>query len=52
MSSGKDKTARVSKIKSLVDKWRNELNEFNSAELREMQEVIEFILDERFYSRR
>lgn len=52
MSSGKNKMARISRIKTLVEKWRSEFNEFSSSELHEIQEVIEFILDERFYSRR
>ena len=51
MSSGKNKTARQSRIKTLVEKWRADFVEFNSTELQEIQEVIEYILDERFYSK-
>jgi hypothetical protein len=52
MSSGKNKTARQSRISVLVEKWRNDFVEFSSSELQEIQEVIEYILDERFYSKR
>jgi hypothetical protein len=52
MSSGKDKTARNSRIKLLMEKWRNEFIQYGNADLYEIQEVIENILDERFYSRR
>ena len=51
MSSGKNKTARQSRIKSLVEKWRSDFVEYSSGELQEIQEVIEYILDERFYSK-
>ena len=52
MSSGKNKTSRQSRITSLVEKWRSDFVEYSSSELQEIQEVIEYILDERFYSRR
>lgn len=52
MSSGKDKTARNSRIKLLMEKWRSEFVHYGNADLYEIQEVIESILDERFYSRR
>lgn len=51
MSSGKNKTARQSRIRTLVDKWRMDFVEYSSNELHEIQEVIEYILDERFYSK-
>lgn len=52
MSSGKDKTARNSRIKTLLEKWRSDFADLNTADLREIQEVIELLLDERFYARR
>lgn len=52
MSSGKDKSARTSRIKTLMDKWRTEYAHLSNSDLYEIQEVIENILDERFYARR
>ncbi len=52
MSSGKDKTGRDSKIKLLMEKWRSDFSHLSSTDLYEIQEVIETILDERFYARR
>jgi hypothetical protein len=52
MSSGKDKTGRDSKLMLLMEKWRKNFSHLNTTELYEIQEVIETILDERFYARR
>lgn len=52
MSTGKDKSARTSRLKSLMDKWRSEFVHYGNSDLYEIQEVIETILDERFYSRK
>jgi hypothetical protein len=52
MSSGKDKTGRNVRLKTLMDKWRSEFAHLGNADLYEIQEVIETILDERFYARR
>ena len=41
-----------SKLSAMVDKWRGEFVEFSTEELHEIQEVIDLILDERFYTRR
>jgi hypothetical protein len=51
MSIGKDKSARNSRIKTLLEKWRNDYSHMSTADLREIQEVIELLLDERFYAR-
>lgn len=47
MSSGKNKTARQSRLKTLVEKWRGEFVDYSYTELREVSEVIEYLLDER-----
>jgi hypothetical protein len=52
MSIGKDKSARQSRIKSLMEKWRSNFVHLGNTDLYEIQEVIETILDERFYARR
>jgi hypothetical protein len=52
MSSGKDKSSRNMRLQALLDKWRGEFAHLPNAELHEIQEVIETILDERFYTRR
>lgn len=52
MSIGKDKTARNSRIKTLLEKWRSDFASMSTTDLREIQEVIELLLDERFYARR
>ena len=52
MSSGKDKSARTSRIKALMEKWRGDFVSLSNSDLNEIQEVIENILDERFYARR
>ncbi len=52
MSMGKDKTARNSRIKTLLEKWRGEYAHLSTTDLREIQEVIELLLDERFYAAR
>jgi hypothetical protein len=39
------------RVAAIVEKWRGDFVEFTSEELREIQEVIDLILDERFYSR-
>ena len=41
-----------SRISTIVDRWRGEFNEYTTEELHEIQEVIELILDERFFTRR
>jgi hypothetical protein len=43
--------AKNSRLATIVDKWRADFIEFSSEELKEMQEVIDLILDERFYTR-
>jgi hypothetical protein len=40
------------RVVAIIDKWRNDFVEFTNEELKEIQEVIDLILDERFYSRR
>ena len=44
--------AKNSRLSAIIEKWRADFVEFSSEELREMQEVIDLILDERFYNRR
>jgi hypothetical protein len=44
--------AKNSRLASVVDRWRAEFIEFSTEELNEIQEVIDLILDERFYTRR
>jgi hypothetical protein len=51
MSSGKDKSARTFRIQTLMDKWRSDYVHLSNTDLYEIQEVIENILDERFYAR-
>jgi hypothetical protein len=41
-----------SRLAAIVDKWRCDFIEYSTEELTEMQEVIDLILDERFYTRR
>lgn len=40
------------RIATIVEKWRGEFIDFTTEELHEIQEVIDLILDERFFSRR
>jgi hypothetical protein len=44
--------AKNSRLSTIVDKWRGEFNDFTTEELNEIQEVIDLILDERFFTRR
>ena len=41
-----------SHLATIVEKWRGEYVEYTTEELHEIQEVIDLILDERFYNRR
>ena len=41
-----------SHLATVVDRWRGEFVEYTTEELHEIQEVIDLILDERFYTRR
>ena len=51
MSTGKDKSARNSRIMNLMEKWRNDFAHLSTTDLKEVQEVLEYLLDERFYAR-
>jgi hypothetical protein len=45
----KNKDTRISAI---IERWRGDFVEYTTEELHEIQEVIDLILDERFYCKR
>ena len=40
------------RITTIVERWRTDFNDYTTEELHEIQEVIDLILDERFFARR